>query len=119
MAEAIVRARHPEWRAYSAGARPAGYVDTRAVQVLAEIGIAHSGASKGIPALEQQDFDVVVTVCNSAAEECPVWPGKAGRRLRHDFVDPAASEGTPDEQLRVFRRVRDELVERIPSFLNN
>jgi arsenate reductase len=118
MAEAIVNARHPEWNAYSAGTKPTGYVHDLAVEALAEIGISHSGVSKHIEDLPTRDFDLVVTVCDSAAEECPIWPGKAGRRVHHSFVDPAKAQGTLDEQKRVFRSVRDEMLEVIPNILS-
>ena len=111
MAEAIVNAKYPEWRAYSAGTKPAGYVHELAVEALAEIGISHSGKSKSIDELPTKDFDIVVTVCDSAAEECPVWPGKAGKRVHHSFVDPAKAEGNDEEQMQVFRRVRGEMLE--------
>jgi arsenate reductase len=117
MAEAIVNARHPEWKAYSAGTKPAGYVHEMAVEALDEIGIPHTGESKHIHDLHTRDFDLVVTVCDSAAEECPVWPGKAGRRIHHGFADPAKAEGTPDERMQIFRRVRDEMLEVIPQLL--
>lgn len=118
MAEAIVNARYPEWQAYSAGTKPAGYVHELAMEVLSEIGISHSGQSKSIDDLPTRDFDLVVTVCDSAAEECPVWPGKAGRRVHHGFVDPAKAEGTLEERKQVFRQVRDEMLEVIPKMLN-
>lgn len=117
MAEAIVNARYPEWRAFSAGTKPAGYVHELAIEVLREMGISHSGQSKRIDELPTRDFDVVVTVCDSAAEECPVWPGKAGKRVHHGFVDPAKAEGTLEERKQVFRQVRDEMVEVIPKLL--
>lgn len=118
MAEAIVNARHPEWKAYSAGTKPAGYVHELAIEALSEIGISHSGESKHIDDLPTRDFDLVVTVCDSAAEECPVWPGKAGRRVHHSFVDPAKAEGTREERHRAFRQVRDEILEVVPQILN-
>ena len=118
MAEAIVNARYPEWRAFSAGTRPAGYVHELAIEVLKEIGVAHSGQSKHIAELSTRDFDLVVTVCDSAAEECPVWPGKAGKLLHHGFVDPAKAEGTLEERKQFFRQVRDEMLEVIPKILN-
>jgi len=89
MAEAVVNARlSDEWQAFSAGTRPAGYLHPKAVEVLKEIGIAHEGRSKRVDEFRGQDFDLVVTVCDSAAEECPVWVGK-GKRAHHDFPDPA------------------------------
>ena len=84
---------------------------------LGEIGIAHSGQSKQIDELHTKDFDLVVTVCDSAAEECPIWPGKAGRRVHHSFVDPAKAEGTDEEQMAVFREVRSQMLEVIPKLL--
>ena len=118
MAEAIVNARYAdEWKAYSAGTKPAGYVHPKAITALAEIGIVHAGASKQIEELHTKDFDVVVTVYDSAAEECPVWPGKAGKRIHHSFVDPAKAQGNDEEQLAVFRSVRSEMLEVIPELL--
>jgi len=118
MAQAIVNARYPEWEAFSAGTRPAGYIHELAIEALREIGISHSGQSKHIDDLPTKDFDLVVTVCDSAAEECPIWPGKAGRRLHHGFVDPAKTEGTLEERRQVFRRVRSEMLEVLPKLLN-
>lgn len=117
MAEAIVNAHYPEWKAYSAGTEPAGYVHELAIEALHEIGVPHSGESKHINDLPTKDFDLAVTVCDSAAEECPVWPGRAGRRVHHGFVDPIKAEGTLEERKQVFRRVRDEMLEVIPKLL--
>lgn len=117
MAEAIVNSRYPEWQAYSAGTKPAGYVHDLATETLNEIGIQHTGISKHIDDLPTKDFDLVVTVCDSAAEECPVWPGKAERRLHHAFIDPAKAEGPPEERKQVFRQVRDEMLQVIPELL--
>ena len=120
MAEAIVNARYSDqWRAYSAGTKPAGYVHPKAIQALAEIGISHSGRSKQINELHTKDFDLVVTVCDSAAEECPVWPGKARKRIHHSFVDPAKAKGNDEEQMAVFRVVRGEMLEVIPKILSD
>jgi arsenate reductase len=88
------------------------------MEALNEIGISHAGISKHIDELPTKDFDLVVTVCDSAAEECPVWPGKAGRRVHHSFVDPAKAEGTLEERKQVFRQVRNEMLEVIPKILN-
>ena len=110
MAEAIVNARLGQtWQALSAGTRPAGYVHPQALQVLSEIGIQHQGYSKSVDELQGERFDVVITVCDAAAEECPVWFG-SGRRLHHGFPDPALTGDMHD-----FRTVRDAiLVEIIP-----
>ncbi len=112
MAEAIVNARlGEEWEAVSAGTKPAGYVHPKAVEALAEIGIRHEGRSKRAEEFRDVDFDVVVTVCDSAAEECPVWLGK-GKRVHHSFPDPALTDNIAD-----FRKVRDDIAREIPALL--
>jgi arsenate reductase (thioredoxin) len=117
LAEAIVNARlNTEWHAVSAGTRPAGYVHPLALQVLAEIGIDHHGESKPVDQFRAVPFDLVVTVCDSAAEECPVWLGQ-GKRVHLGFPDPAKATGTPEEVLAVFRAVRDDMLVKIPELL--
>ncbi len=96
-------------RAVSAGSAPSGYVHPKAVQVMAEAGIDISdGRSKSLEEFLDEPFDYVLTVCDSAAEACPVFPGP-GQRVHRDFIDPAAALGSDDEVLAVFRRVRDEI----------
>ncbi len=117
MAEAIVNARcSPEWRAFSAGTKPAGYIHPKAIRVLEEIGIPHQGASKNVDVFRDVDFDLVVTVCDDAAGDCPLWLGK-GRRVHVGFPDPAKASGTNDEILAAFRSVRDEILRKIPPLL--
>ncbi|MEJ5225575.1 MAG: arsenate reductase ArsC [Anaerolineales bacterium] len=112
MAEAIVNAQlGDKWQAVSAGTKPAGYTHPKAVAALAEIGIQHEGRSKHADEFLGQAFDLVVTVCDSAAEECPVWLGK-GKRVHHSFFDPAQTDDMDD-----FRRVRDEIAQVIPQIL--
>ncbi len=109
MAEAIVNARlGDEWQAFSAGTKPTGYVHPKALAALSEIGIQHTGSSKRADEFRDVDFDLVVTVCDSAAEECPLWLGK-GKRIHHSFPDPAKAEGTEAEIMNVFRTVRDDI----------
>jgi arsenate reductase (thioredoxin) len=109
MAEAIVNARLGDsWQAFSAGTKPAGYIHPRALEALAEIGIRHTGSSKRADEFRDVDFDLVVTVCDSAAQECPLWLGK-GKRVHHSFVDPAKAEGTDEQVMNVFRAVRDDI----------
>jgi arsenate reductase len=112
IAEAIVNARLGDtWQAFSAGTKPAGSVHPKALAVLEEIGIRHAGRSKGVEAFKQTAFDLVVTVCDSAAEDCPLWLGK-GRRVHHGYPDPAKSDDMDD-----FRRVRDAMLVEIPGLL--
>jgi arsenate reductase (thioredoxin) len=104
IAEAIANARlSDEWQAFSAGTRPAGSVHPKAVAVLKEIGIEHEGRSKLADEFSGQDFDLIVTVCDSAAEECPLWLGK-GKKVHHSFPDPAKTDTIED-----FRQVRDDI----------
>ena len=118
MAEAIVNARLGDrWRAFSAGTKPAGYVHPKAVQALSEIGIPHTGSSKPAEEFRDMDFDLVVTVCDSAAEECPMWLGK-GRRVHHSFPDPARAKGNEGQVMNVFRQVRDDIEKEIIPLLD-
>lgn len=104
MAEAIVNARMgAEWQAVSAGTKPAGYIHPKALAALSEIGIQHEGRSKRADEFQDEDLDLVVTVCDSAAEECPVWWGN-GKKVHHSFPDPALTEDMND-----FRAVRDDI----------
>jgi len=117
MAEAIVNHRLGEaWLAYSAGTHPTGYVHPLALQVLEEIGIHHRGWSKPVDQLKGVPFDLVVTVCDAAAEECPLWLGP-GRRVHLGFPDPAEAVGSREEVLAAFRQVRDAISERVPELL--
>ena len=119
MAEAIVNARLGErWQAVSAGTKPAGYVHPKALMVLAEIGIQHTGRSKLADEFRGVDFERVITVCDSAAEECPVWLGK-GVRIHQSFPDPAKAEGSEEEVLQAFRTVRDQILQVVPTLLEN
>ena len=104
LAEAIVNARLSEtWQAFSAGTKPAGYVHPKALKALREIGIQHEGRSKRAEEFREVEFDLVVTVCDSAAEECPIWLGK-GKRVHRGFPDPALTDNMDD-----FRKVRDDI----------
>ena len=110
LAEAIINDRFKEiWKAYSAGTKPTGYVHPKAIQVLKEIGIDHWGHSKHVDQFHGMNFDLIITVCDSAAEDCPLWLGK-GRKIHHSFPDPATVSGTEKEILTVFRNVRDSII---------
>ena len=117
MAEAIVNARlGGEWQAFSAGTEPAATVYPAARRALAEIGIEHQGHTKGAAEFRDVPFDLVVTVCDNAAENCPLWLGK-GSRIHLSFPDPAKTTGTEDEILAVFRAVRDDIARQVPDLL--
>lgn len=117
IAEAIVNARLSEqWEAYSAGTRPAGYVHPMAFQVLREIGIEHAGRSKSVDEIRGIPFDLVVTVCDSAVEDCPLWLGSE-RRIHMGFPDPARAIGRYEQVIAEFRSVRDTMLKDILDLL--
>ena len=99
----------------SAGTKP-GRVRPEAIAVMKEIGIDISGhRSKSVDEFASQKFDYVLTVCNNAKESCPIFPGHTNR-IHKSFEDPAALEGTGEERLALFRRVRDEIREYLKTF---
>ena len=98
---------------FSAGTRPAG-LNPNSVRAMSELGIDISAnRSKSVDEFIGQPFDYIVTVCDSARESCPFFPG-AGQRIHHSFEDPAAAP--PDQQLEAFRKVRDQLSNWISNF---
>jgi arsenate reductase (thioredoxin) len=99
----------------SAGVEPS-HVRPQAIEAMREVGIDISGhRSKSVEEFAGQEFDYVITVCDNAKEQCPVFPGKT-RRIHWSFDDPAAAEGDEAERLAVFRRVRDEIRGRLREF---
>ena len=118
MAEGLVK--HflgDRWEAFSAGTAPSGYVHPLAVQAMADLGIDISAQrSKSTDEFRDVDFDAVITVCDHAAQNCPVWPDE-GRRKHLGFPDPAAATGSEQERLAAFRRVRDGLKQQVFAYL--
>ncbi len=118
MAEALVRHEGGDrYEVFSAGTKPS-FVRPEAIAVMNEIGIDMSGhRSKSVDEFLSQTLDLVITVCDSANETCPAFPGSA-KRLHWPLPDPAAVTGTEEERLAAFRRVRDQIHGRIMVFLN-
>jgi len=113
MAEAIVNNKlGEEWVAFSAGTQPASRVNPLAVRALAEIGINHLGTPKIIDQFRNQPFDLVITLCDDAAQNCPVWLGQ-GKRMHIGFPDPAEATGSDEEKMMVFRSVQEDIQARI------
>ena len=110
MAEGILRAAvGDKLRVASAGSKPAGYVHPLAIRALAEIGIdISSHHSKHLNEFLAQDVETVITVCGNADQVCPMFPGQMNRH-HWGFDDPAHATGSEEEQLAIFRRVRDEI----------
>lgn len=118
MGEAIVKAeRGNEWDAFSAGTEPKD-INPFTIKVLQEIGIAVGDLeSKNLSRFSDQEFDMVVTLCGGAAESCPFFPG-AKKQAHIPFDDPAAAQGSENEILDEFRRVRDEIRPRLIALLD-
>jgi arsenate reductase len=97
------------WEARSAGTAPAEAVHPLAVAVMREVGVDLSGARPDhVETFRHEAWDLVVTVCDSAKESCPVFPGRVST-LHVGFEDPADAVGSMEARLEVFRRVRDEI----------
>jgi arsenate reductase len=105
------------WQAMSAGTKPSGYVHPLAIKAMAELDMdISSNQSKSTESLKGESFDVVITVCGSAAENCPTWPG-LGDTMHIGFPDPADATGTEEEQLAIFREIRDNIREQVLEHL--
>lgn len=119
MAEALWRELGDgEWACESAGSNPAGYVHPLAIEVMAESGCDISqNKSKHLDSFVSRSWDIVVTVCGSAQEACPVFAGAAN--VEHwPFEDPADAEGTEDQKREFFREIRDQIKDRIQQYLD-
>ncbi len=123
MAEGLLRALAPERFEVASAGTAATRVHPLAIRAMAELGIDLRGhRAKTVETLLGEPWDVVITVCDSANERCPVFPGLT-TRLHWSFEDPSAATGSEDERLAVFRRVRDAIdarlrhwvAERIPA----
>ena len=119
MAEAWLRELGGDrFEVFSAGLEPHG-VNPNTIVVMEELGIDMSDhRSKQLDEyIGKVDFDYLITVCGNADERCPYFPGM-GARMHWPFQDPAAFEGSEDEKLNFFRKVRDQIKEKIQSWLD-
>ena len=97
------------FRVASAGSKPAGYVHPLGIKAMAEIGIdIGNHRSKHLDEYLTDEVETVITVCGNADQVCPVFPGQVNRH-HWGFDDPAHATGSEEEQMAVFRRVRDEI----------
>jgi arsenate reductase len=117
IAEALLREMGgSDFEVHSAGVAPKG-INPYTTRVLADAGIDTSWAeSKHMSQFEDQRFDYVITVCDNAAEQCPVFPGDP-QRIHWSFIDPAAVEGTDIEKLAAFQTTLREMKTRISLFV--
>ena len=105
------------YEVFSAGTHPS-VVNPLAIDAMREIGIDISQhRSKSVDEFVNEEFDYVITVCDRANESCPIFSGHA-KRVHWGFDDPAAAQGTDENRLSVFRRVRDEITERLSELFS-
>lgn len=119
MAEAIVNhdlAR--EWIAFSAGSKPSGFIHPIALQVIADAGIDYNGYSKSVDEFKDQEFDMVITLCDAAREACPLWL-KQGKIVHLGFADPALFEGTDEQKYPVFKETFEAIRVTVVNYLSD
>jgi arsenate reductase len=120
MAEAIINDRRGDtWQAVIAGTNPAPAVHPKAIEALKELGITPDHAHpKHVNEFLNRPFDVVLTVCDDAAENCPIWLGQ-GKRVHISFSDPAKASGTDEQIQAAFRRIRDAIEHQVIDLLDS
>lgn len=119
MAEGWLKKLVPDWKVFSAGISPAGAVHPFAMFVMMERGMNICKARpKSVDQFLAKEWDYVITVCGNAEKTCPIFKGRVGQRLHIGFDDPDAFTGSPFEILDEFRRVRDEIGQKMSVFVN-
>ena len=117
MAEGFLRSFDPQLEVSSAGTAPSDRVHPKAIKVMKEKGIDISDHTPElVDGFIDQPFDYVITVCDHARENCPVFTGQVQHRLHIGFEDPALATGTEGEIDNEFRRIRDEIHDRMRTF---
>lgn len=117
IAEGIIKNYLPFIQVFSAGTNPEKQINQYAVQVMKEIGIDISDQyPKNVELFLNDDFDYVFTICDNAKEVCPVFTGKVRKKVHKGFKDPAKFNGTEEEKLNFYRKIRDEIKEFFINF---
>lgn len=117
MAEGFLRATAGDRFEVASAGTEATRVHPLVIRTMSELGIDLSGhTSKTLEAFLDESWDYVITVCDSANERCPVFPGKT-TRLHWSFDDPSQATGTEQDRLETFRRIRDEIAARLRLWL--
>jgi arsenate reductase len=120
MAEAFMKSFDDSLEVYSAGTNPSHQVHPLAVQVMDELGFDLSDHyPQDVDVFLDHSFDYVITVCDNAKETCPVFSGDVKHNIHIGFEDPADAEGTLEEKLNIFRRIRDEIRTDFKAFYDN
>ena len=117
MAHGFLQSFDKNLEVYSAGTKPTEMVNSRAVQVMKEVGIdISSHAPKNVTEYLNEEWDYVITVCGGANETCPMFTGKVNHRLHIGFDDPSDALGTEDFVMGEFRKVRDKIKQAFAEF---
>jgi arsenate reductase len=117
MAEGFLKSFDPELMVYSAGTNPVQNVNPNAVKVMAEVGINISGYyTKNVNQFLHKSFDYVITVCENAGAECPVFFGNVSYKLHIGFDNPSNVSGNENEILTAFRNTRDNIKQEFYNF---
>jgi arsenate reductase len=120
MAEGFLKHWYPDWEVYSAGTNPSAEIHPKAIKVMMELDIDISKSyPKDVDIYKMQSFDYVITVCNNAKENCPVFVGKVEKNVHIGFEDPAEASGSEEEIWRAFRKIRDEIYLQFDEFFKN
>lgn len=117
MAEGILASFDPFLEVYSAGTNPASAMNPHTITVMNEIGLSMEGHyPKDVDIFRDESFDFVITVCDHAKENCPIFTGKVNKQLHIGFPDPADAMGTTEEILSVYRHVREDIKNKFWEF---
>lgn len=117
MAEGFLKSFDSNLEVVSAGTEPSGKVHPKAIKAMEEVGIDISNKQpKSVNGFLGESFDYVVTVCGGAKESCPMFTGKVKHRLHIGFDDPAEAQGSDEEIMEEFRRIRDEIKQDFNKF---
>ena len=117
MAEGFLKHFNPELEVFSAGTHAEDIINHYAVKVMNEIGIdISSQVPKDVSEFLNTTFDFVITVCDNANESCPYFFGNVKNRIHIGFEDPAKAQGTEEEKLNIYRKIRDQIQEEFHAF---
>lgn len=120
MAHGFLQSFDKSLKVFSAGTEPAYRVNRYAIQVMSEVGIDISKHNPtNVSKYLDEEWDYVITVCGGANEKCPAFIGKVKQRWHLGYDDPAEAQGTEEEILKEFRRVRDEIKEGFKAFYDS
>ncbi len=117
MAEAYLKSFNKNLEVYSAGTNPSGNVNPYAIKVMQEVGVdIGTNKTKNVNEFLSKEFDYVITVCDGAKENCPVFIGKVKNKIHIGFEDPADAKGTEEEIKEIFRKVRNQIKDEFLKF---